>query len=115
MTDIPKLKLLFIIVDRNKGELFASFLSDFEINAEVYLTGRGTVKPGSDIIADSGTPKSVVAAAVREDKIESVLRYIEEKFKTIRNGKGVAFTVPMSAIMGASVYQFLSNTPNAEA
>lgn len=114
MTDIPKLKLLFIIVDRSKGELFASFLSDYEINAEVYLTGRGTVSPETIRITDSGTPKAVIAAAVREDKVESVLHYIEEKFKTIRKGKGIAFTVPISAIMGVSVFQFLSNIPNTE-
>lgn len=115
MADIPKLKLLFIIVDRSKGELFASLLSDFEINAEVYMTGRGTVHPESLKITGMGTPKAVVVAAVREDKVDSVLLYIEEKFKNIKKGKGVAFTVPLSAIMGVSVYQFLNNTPNVEA
>lgn len=111
MADIPKLKLLFIVVDRNKGELFASLLSDYEINAAVYLTGRGTVNPESIKLADSGTPKSVVVATVREDKIDSVLAYLETKFKNIKKGKGIAFTVPLSAIMGVSLYQFLSNTP----
>ena len=114
MTDIPKLKLLFIIVDRSKGELFASFLSDYEINAEVYLSGRGTVNPQSLRLTDSGTPKAVVTAVVREDRIESVLNYIESKFKSIRKGKGIAFTVPLSSVMGVSLYQFLSNTPNKE-
>jgi len=111
MADIPKLKLLFIIVDRNKGELFASLLSDFEINAGVYLTGRGTVSQDSLMLTDTGAPKAVVVATVREDKVDSVLAYIENKFNTIKKGKGVAFTVPLSAIMGVSIYQFLSNTP----
>lgn len=113
MADIPKLKILFIIVDRNKGELFASFLSDFEINAEVFMTGRGTADPKLRI-ADAGTPKAVVAAAVREDRVESVLNYIEDKFRKIKKGKGIAFTVPVSAVMGVSVYKFLSNTPGDE-
>ena len=34
---------------------------------------------------------------------------LEEKFETIRNGKGVAFTVPLSSVIGVSMYQFLSN------
>jgi len=111
MADIPKLKLLFIIVDRNKGELFASLLSEFEINAGVFLTGKGTVNPESLKLTDAGSPKAVVVATVREDKVDSVLAYIENKFNTIKKGKGVAFTVPLSAIMGVSIYQFLSNTP----
>jgi len=114
MSDIPKLKLLFVVVNRDKGELFASLLSDFEINAGMYMLGRGTVNPETIKIISTGTPKAIVIAAVREDKVDEVMDYLEQKFKTIKKGKGVAFTVPFSAVMGASVYQFLSNTPKKE-
>ena len=34
---------------------------------------------------------------------------LDEKFKTIRNGKGVAVVVPISSVMGLSIYQFMIN------
>jgi len=30
-------------------------------------------------------------------------------FKTMKNGKGIAFTVPMTSVIGVSIYGFLSN------
>ena len=30
-------------------------------------------------------------------------------FKT-KNGKGIAFTIPISSVIGVMIYQFLSNT-----
>lgn len=33
------------------------------------------------------------------------MRSLLEKFKTIRNGKGVACVVPISAVIGLSIYQ----------
>ena len=37
------------------------------------------------------------------------MNLLEEKFETIRNGKGIAFAVPMSSVIGVNLYQFLSN------
>ena len=34
---------------------------------------------------------------------------LDEKFKTVKNGKGIAYTVPMSSTIGVLIYQFLSN------
>jgi hypothetical protein len=34
---------------------------------------------------------------------------LEEKFTTIKDGKGIAFTVPMSSVIGVAIYRFLSN------
>ena len=34
---------------------------------------------------------------------------LEEKFVTIKNGKGIAFAVPLSSVIGVNLYQFLSN------
>ena len=34
---------------------------------------------------------------------------LEDKFNTIKNGKGIAYTVPMTGTVGVAIYQFLSN------
>ena len=56
------------------------------------------------------TDKSVIFSVIREDRVAAALSALEEKFKTIKNGKGIAFTTPMSGTIGVAIYQFLSNT-----
>ena len=41
---------------------------------------------------------------------DDVLSALEERFRTVKNGKGLAFTVPMSGTIGVAIYRFLSNT-----
>ena len=40
---------------------------------------------------------------------DTIMKVLEEKFSTIRNGKGVAFAVPLSSVIGVNIYRFLSN------
>ena len=106
---IKKLKLLFTIVDRSKGEFFLDVISQFEVNCQLALSGMGTAT--SDLVDMLGLNKhkAVIVSVVREDMVERIMNTLEDKFETIKNGKGVAFTVPMSSIIGVSVYQFMSN------
>jgi hypothetical protein len=41
--------------------------------------------------------------------VDGLLNKLEDKFQTIKNGKGVAFAVPMSSVIGVNMYQFMSN------
>lgn len=106
---IKKLKLLFTVVDRNKGEFYLDVLSQFQINCQLILPGMGTAK--SDLVELLGLNihKAVVVSVVREDLMEEVMKTLEHKFATIRNGKGVAFAVPLSSVIGVNMYQFLSD------
>ena len=106
---IKKLKLLFTIVDRSKGEFYLDVISQFEVNCQLALSGMGTAT--SDLVDMLGLNKhkAVIVSVVREDMVERIMNTLEDKFETIKNGKGVAFTVPMSSIIGVSVYQFMSN------
>jgi hypothetical protein len=40
---------------------------------------------------------------------DQIMKVLEEKFRTIRNGKGIAFAVPLSSVIGVNMYRFLSN------
>ena len=108
-TAIKKLKLLFTVVERNKGEFYLDVLSQFQINCQLILPGMGTAK--SDLVELLGLNihKAVVVSVVREDLMEEVMKTLEHKFATIRNGKGVAFAVPLSSVIGVNMYQFLSD------
>ena len=112
-TAIKKLKLLFTIVDRPKAQFYLDVLSQFEVNCQMVMPGKGTAN--SDLISMLGlnVQKAVIASVVREDMVDEIIKCLEEKFETIRNGKGVAFTVPLSSVIGVSMYQFLSNNRQA--
>ena len=106
---IKKLKLLFTVVDRQKAEFYLDFISQFEVNCQMVVSGMGTAN--SDIIDMLGLNihKAVILSVVREDKVDTIMNKLEDKFVTIKNGKGVSFAVPLSSVIGVNLYQFLSN------
>ena len=106
---IKKLKLLFTVVDRGKGEFYMDVISQFEVNCQMIMAGMGTAK--SDLIDLLGLNihKAVILSVVREDQVEQIIHCLEDKFATIKNGKGIAFAVPMSSVIGVNLYQFFSN------
>ena len=106
---IKKLKLLFTVVDRNKGEFYIDVLSQFSVNCQLVLQGMGTA--ASDLVELLGLNlhKAVVVSVVREDLVDTIMNTLEDKFATIKNGKGVAFAVPLSSVIGVNMYQFLSD------
>ena len=106
---IKKLKLLFTVVDRPKAEFYMDVLSQYEVNCQMAVQGMGTAR--SELIEMLGLniQKTVLVSVVREDRVEEIMNVLEQKFSAIRGGKGVAFAVPMSSVIGVNMYQFLSN------
>ena len=106
---IKKLKLLFTVVNRNKGEFYLDVISQFDVNCQLALSGQGTAQ--SELVELLGLEphKAVILSVVREDLVDEVMNCLEDKFATIRNGKGVAFAVPLSSVIGVNLYQFLSD------
>ena len=106
---IKKLTLVVTVVDRSKSEFYMDVLSQFEVNCQMLVPGKGTA--ASDLVEMLGLNinKGVILSVVREDMVDSVMTCLEEKFSTIRKGKGIAFAVPLSSIIGVNIYQFLSN------
>ena len=108
-TAIKKLKLLFTVVDRTKAEFYLDVLSQYEVNCQMLCQGKGTAT--SDVVDMLGLNihKAVLLSVIREDMVETVINVLENKFATIRGGKGIAFAVPLSSVIGVNMYQFLSN------
>ena len=106
---IKKLKLLFTIVDRPKGEFYLDVLSQFEINCQMVVGGKGTAHSELIDLLGLNLHKAVILSVVREDMVDPVMKCLEQKFATIKNGKGIAFAVPLSSVIGVNMYQFLSN------
>ena len=106
---IKKLKLLFTIVDRPKGEFYLDVISQFDVNFQMATGGLGTAT--SELVELLGLEphKAVILSVVREDMVDTVMNCLEDKFRTIRNGKGICFAVPLSSVIGVNLYQFLSD------
>lgn len=106
---IKKLSLLFTVVDRPKGEFYMDVISQFDVNYQMVVAGMGTGR--SDLVEMLGLEphKAVVISVVREENVGSIIDCLEEKFRTIKKGKGIAFAVPLSSVIGVNAYQFLSD------
>ena len=106
---IKKLKLIITVVDRAKAEFYVDVFSQFEVNFHMVTGGKGTAN--SDIVDMLGLNinKAVILSVVREDLVDPIMKCLDTKFKTVRNGKGIAFAVPLSGVIGVNLYQFLSN------
>lgn len=108
--DFKKLKLLITVVNRNKTEFFIDLLSGMEVNFQTSIPAQGTA--GSETLRLLGladSDKSVLFSIVREDKADEALKQLDEKFHKIRGGKGIAFTIPLSGVIGVAIYRFLGN------
>lgn len=106
---IKKLKLLVTVVDRQKGEFYLDVISQFDVNCQLAVSGLGTA--ASDLVELLGLEphKAVILSVVREDLVDSIMNTLEDKFATIRNGKGVSFAIPFSSVIGVNLYRFLSD------
>ena len=108
-----KLQLLVTVVNRKKAEFYADFLQEFEVNMQLSFAADGTASTEMrNLLGLSESEKSVIFSIIKEEKVAQALLALEEKFATIKNGKGIAFTVPMTGVIGVAIYQFLANLPN---
>ena len=113
MTAPNKMQILFTVVPRTKTEFYIDLLQHFEINLQMVLSAHGTAGDNvRELLGLTDSEKSVLISTVRRDKANEALALLEEKFKSVKGGKGIAYTVPMSSTIGVAIYQFLSNTTN---
>ena len=107
---IKKLKLLFTVVDRNKGEFFVDVINQFEVNCQMVVGGLGTAHSELVDLLGLNNHKAVILSVVREDMVDAVMNTLEEKRNNLKNGQGmISFAVPLSSVIGVNMYQFLSN------
>ena len=106
---IKKLKLIITVVDRPKAEFYLDVFSQFEVNFQMATRGKGTAHSELVDMLGLNINKAVLWSVVREDMVDPIMKCLEDKFETIRNGKGIAVAVPLSGVIGINMYQFLSN------
>ena len=104
------LELLITIVDRSKAEYYTDLIQSFDVNMQVTAFGHGTADEKMLVYLGLGdSEKAVIFSVIQQNKLSDAIATLDEKFKTIRNGKGVDFTIPLTSVIGALIYRFLSN------
>ena len=105
-----KLKMLVTIVNRSKADYYADVIQSFEVNMQMLVLAHGTAS--GEVLSRLGlasSEKTVIISLIREDMAKKALETLEGKFETIKHGKGIAFTVPLTSTIGVAIYQFLIN------
>ena len=111
MSAPTKLQLLFTIVNREKTDYYLDLIQGFQVNMQTVLAATGTANTTMlELLGLSDNDKSVILSVIRKDKAQAILGALDEKFKTLKNGKGIAYTVPFTSTIGVAIYQFLSDS-----
>lgn len=106
------LELLVTIVNRNKADFYMDLIQSFEVNMQLAVLGEGTANAELlQYLGLASSEKTVIFSVIRAELASAALDTIEEKFHTIKNGKGIAYTVPLSSVIGKMLFGFLANDP----
>lgn len=108
---LEKLKLLVTIINRGKENFFVDLLENFSVNFQCICLGHGTAN--SEVLDMLGldTPqKDILLSVIKDDESTMIMETLNEKFKTVKNANGIAFTIPIKSVVGVYLYQFLSDT-----
>lgn len=111
---VNKLKVLITVVSRNKADFYMDHIQSFGVNMQIVVYGQGTAP--REIAAAMGltdADRAVIFSMIGEENVKAAMESLEEKFNTIVGGKGLAYTIPMSSIIGKSIFNFLSDNRDA--
>ena len=104
------LKILVTVVNRNKTEFYLDLIQSFAVNLHTVVLAKGTADANMLRylgLTDAG--KSVILSVVQQKKLPEALDALDKKFRTVKDGKGIAFTIPLTSVIGALLFGFLSN------
>ena len=108
--DLLKCKLLVTVVDHRKEDFFIDYIQENGANLQLTMRGEGTAKTEMlRMLGLTDSEKTVLLSVIREDHVRALCDGLAEKFKIVKNGQGIAFTIPLSSVVGALVYRFLSD------
>ena len=109
-----KLELIVTVVPKKKAEFYIDLIQSFEVNFQTYMLAYGTASTEQlNYLGLQGNDKIAIFSLAREDKVDDILYAMGQKFHTIKGGKGIAVTLPLSSIIGTSIYTFLCNAVEA--
>ena len=104
-----KLEMLLAVVHNDKVSYYSSLIQSHQANLRLTIPAQGTTHMLLSVLGLTERPKTLILSVVRSDQADSLISLLEETFQKGKDYKGIAFTVPMSSIIGTLAYGFLSN------
>lgn len=111
---VNKLEVLITVVSRSKADFFMDHIQSFGVNMQMVVFGQGTApREIASAMGLADSDRAVIFSVIGEENLRAALESLDEKFNTIPGGKGIAYTIPMSSIIGKSIFNFLSDNRDA--
>jgi len=104
-----KLELLFAIVHNDKAAYYSSIIQSHQANLQLVTPAKGTTHLILDYLGLTERAESLTISVVRTDQADALIGRLNELFGKGKDYKGIAFTVPLSSVIGRLTYGFLSN------
>ena len=104
-----KLEVLVAIVHNEKAAYYSSLIQSSQANVQMTMPAKGTTHLILGYLGLTENPKSLIASVVRADQADALISLLDDTFKKGKSYKGIAFTIPMTSVIGTMVYGFLSN------
>ncbi len=104
-----RLEMLFAVVHNDKVAYYSSLIQSHKANLQLSVAAKGTTHLVLDYLGLTERPKTMIMSMVRADQAASLIEALDEQFKKGKNYKGLAFTLPLSSIIGTRAYGFLSD------
>jgi hypothetical protein len=109
-----RLKILITVVSRAKADFYMDHIQSFGVNMQMVVFGQGTApREIATAMGLTDSERAVILSIIGENQLQAALESLGEKFNTIVGGKGIAYTIPMTSIIGKSIFNFLSDNRNA--
>lgn len=105
-----RLEMMITVVGRSKAEYYLDLIQSFDVNMQVMALAEGTADAKTmRYLGLTDNEKSVIFSIIQEESIPDALHTLGEKFASLKGGKGIAFTVPLTSVIGKLLFGFLSN------
>ena len=104
-----KLDLIIAIVEKGKTSFYTDLFQIFGSNLQFVTAAKGTADTQIlELLGLGEHEQNAIFALVRADRAEEMMDVLEDRFRRVKNGKGIAIDVPLSSSIGTLVYGFLT-------
>lgn len=111
--DIEGLEMVVTIVSKGKGDCFKKIYNKVESSCQASLFGMGTADSAMlGLFGLADIEKDVILALIKKSYIDQLFTILDSELEM--HGKGIAFSVPLTGVVGKSLYEFLINRRGEE-
>ena len=106
--EIEGLEMVVTIVPKGKGDYFSKIYKRVDCSCQASLIGTGTADSTMlGLLGLADIDKDVLLSLIKKSYIEQLFSILDTELEM--HGKGIAFSIPLTGVVGKSLYEFLIN------